>query len=73
MIRIVYLKLVNAIDTLKLSTILEELVKHLALPDDAIRLALLSKILNQSVALKFGKRIDQSSVVVLTQALNNLI
>ena len=30
-------------------------------------------MLNQSVALKFGRRISQSTVVVIVQALNNLV
>ena len=65
--------MVNAIDIKKLSFIFGELVTHLAKPDDSTRLTLLFKIFNQSVALKFGKRINESSVLVITQALNNLV
>ena len=67
------LKLVNAIDVTKQGPLFEELVTHLGKSDDSNRLTLLSKILNQSVALKFGKRISLSSVAIITQALNNLI
>ena len=73
MLRILLLKLVNAIDVHKLGAIFELLVKHLAKGEEPSRLTLLFKVLNQSVALKFGRRISQGSVVVITQALNNLV
>ena len=66
MLRTLLLKLVNEIDTTKLDAIFEEVVRHLAISDDAARLTLLFKIFNQSVALKFGRRINQGSVVILT-------
>ena len=73
MLRTLILKLVNEIDTTKLDAIFEEVVRHLAKSDDTARLTLLFKIFNQSVALKFGRRINQGSVVIMTQALNNLV
>ena len=72
-VQILLLKLVNAIDVKKLSPIFEDLVPHLGKSDDANRLTLLFKVFNQSVALKFGRRIDMASLVVITQALNNLV
>ena len=73
MVRILMLKLVNAIDTTKQGTLFEELVTHLSKSDNSNRLTLLFQIMNQSVALKFGRRISSASVVIMTQALNNLI
>ena len=46
MIRILLLKLVNEIDTNKLSGIFELLVKHLAKSEESVRLQLLFKVLN---------------------------
>jgi hypothetical protein len=73
MVRILLLKLVNAIDTTKQGPIFEELVTHLSKSDNSDRLTLLFQIMNQSVALKFGRRVSAASVVIMTQALNNLI
>ena len=46
MIRILLLKLVNAIDIHKLGAIFEQLIKHLANTADQTRLTLLFKVLN---------------------------
>ena len=46
---------------------------HLSKVDESSRLELLFKVFNTSVALKFGRRISQASVIVITQALNNLV
>ena len=72
-IRILYLKLVNEIDVNKLGPVFEQLVANLGKVDDSNRLELLFKVFNTSVALKFGRRINQASVIVITQALNNLV
>ena len=57
----------------KLGPVFEQLVANLGKVDDSNRLELLFKVFNTSVALKFGRRINQASVIVITQALNNLV
>jgi len=66
MIRILFLKLINGIDTNRLSSVFELLIEHLAKSDISARLTLFFKVLNTSVALKFGRRISQGSVLVIT-------
>ena len=46
MLRVLLLKLVNFIDTNRLSSVFELLVKHLAKSEEAPRLSLLFKVLN---------------------------
>ena len=63
---ILLLKLVNSIDSGKLNKVFDQAISLLGQGDDQNRLTLLFQIFNQSIALKFGRKIDQSSVVVIT-------
>lgn len=71
-VRVLYLKLVNGIDVLKQVPIFEELTEKLCKANDGRLLELMFRVLNESVKLKYGRRLGQASVIHITQALNNL-
>ena len=71
-VRVLYLKLVNGIDVGKQLPIFEELTEKLGKADDGGRLELMFRVLNESVKLKYGRRLGHAAVIHITQALNNL-
>lgn len=69
LIRMIYLKLVNSIDTSKQLPMFEELTEHLS----GDSLLLLFQVCNDCVQLKFGRRIHEITVVHLTQVFQQLL
>ena len=76
MIRILFIKLFNAIDTSKQQLLFDSIHKHLVVFEDNIDENLLIlglQIIQDSIKLKFGSRLSHLSVIQLMESLNYLM
>ena len=76
MIRFLFIKLFNAIDSSKQQLLFESIYKHLVVFDEEIdenSLVLGLEIIQDSIKLKFGSRLSHLSVIQLMESLNYLM
>jgi len=76
MIRILFIKLFNSIDTSKQQLLFESIYKNLIIFEEAInedKLIMGLQVIEDAIKLKFGNRLSHLSVIQLMESLNYLL